>query len=416
MTASTTKASSRQRLLKNALASMLALALLGFAARNFILGKPIETHEAVRSDLVQTVVASGSIITPGREAVGAEITGHVVRIPVAEGQAVTRNQILIELDDRDERATTDQARAAVAQAEAKLRQLREVGLPAAEQGLKQAKANLIQAQQQFARNKSLQGKGFIGQSALDDSQRNVDVAETQLRTAQLQVETNRSTGSDYALAQTALDQAKANLLVAQARLDHTVIRSPADGTLIARAVEVGDTVQPGKQLMALAPVGETQVVVQIDEKNLAQLAIGQKAMGSADAFPGQRFAAEVFYINPGIDSQRGSVLVKLKVPNPPDYLRQDMTVSVDIEVARRADTLVIPTDTVHDLTGPQPWVLAIRDHHAIRQAVKIGIRGDARVEVLEGVLPGDALIPTTYGTVVAGQQVRSVSTSKDGPH
>lgn len=228
----------------------------------------------------------------------------------------------------------------------------------------------------------MQARGFVGQSQLDDAQRNLDVAESQLRAAQLQVETNRPMGSDYALAQTALDQAKVNLLVAQARLDHTVIRAPVDGTLIARNVEVGDTVQPGKQLMALAPAGETQIVVQIDEKNLAQLAVGQKALGSADAFPGRRFAAELFYINPGIDPQRGSVAVKLKVPNPPAYLRQDMTVSVDIEVARRADTVVIPADAVHDATGAQPWVPAVRGHRATRQAVKIGLRQADRLETV----------------------------------
>jgi HlyD family secretion protein len=414
MTPNETPIRDRQRWFKVALLSVLAVAVLGFATRNLIFGKPVETYEAVRSGLLQTIVASGNIITPGRESVGAEITGHVARIPVDEGQAVRQDQALIELDDKDERATVDQARAAVLQSEAKLRQLREVGLPAAEQGLKQAKANALQAHQQFERTKALQARGFIGQSQLDDAQRNLDVAESQLRAAQLQVETNRPTGSDYALAQTALDQAKSNLLVAQARLGHTVIRAPADGTLIARNVEVGDTVQPGKQLMALAPAGETQVVVQIDEKNLAQLAVGQKALGSADAFPGQRFTAELFYINPGIDPLRGSVAVKLKVPNPPAYLRQDMTVSVDIEVARRADAVVIPTDAVHDAAGAQPWVLVVRGHRAVRQAVKLGLHGDARVEVLEGVTPGDALIPATNGVATAGQRVRAIAAAKGG--
>src|SRR6185437_16754598 len=88
--------------------------------------------------------------------------------------------------------------------------------------------------------------------------------------------------------------------------------------------------------------GETQIDVRIDEKNLAQLAIGQRALASADAFPADRFTAVLFYINPGVDSLRGSVEMKLRVPDPPAYLRQDMTVSVDVEVARRAGALVVP--------------------------------------------------------------------------
>jgi len=391
---------------------LLAVAAAGsvaFISRDVVFGKPVEAYEAVRGDLVQTVVASGRIITPQRLSVGAVVTEHVVRIPVNEGQKVRKGDVLIELDDKDERAALEQARASVAQAEAKLRQLREVGLPAAEQTLAQAQATALNARQQYDRMKSLRDRGFVVQSQLDDAQRSLDIAEAQLRAAKLQVETNRPTGSDFALAQTSLDQARANLRAAQVKLEQTVIKAPVEGILIARNVEVGDVVQPGKELMVLAPAGETQVDVMIDERQLSRLALGQKALGSADAFPDQRFAAELVYINPAVDPLRGSVEVKLKVPDPPSYLVQDMTASVDIEVARRADTVYAPTETVRDANGTQPWVLAIRGFRAVRQPVKIGLRGDRRIEILDGVEAGDELIPATNGVVKAGQRVRAVS-------
>ncbi len=400
-----------RRRLKSVLIALLAVAAVGFASRNLIFGKPVAAYEATRGDLVQTVVASGRIMTPQRVSIGAVITERVARIPVEEGQSVRRGAVLIELDDTDERAALAQAQASVAQAEAKLRQLREVALPAAEQGFAQAQANSLQARQAYDRTKTLQERGFIGQSQLDDARRNLDVADSQLRAAQLQVQTNGPAGSDFALAQTALEQARANLHAAQAKLEQTVIHAPVDGVLIARSVEAGNVVQAGKELMLLAPAGETQVVVEIDERNLAQLALGQKALGSADAFPGQRFAAELVYINPGIDPLRGSVEVKLKVANPPAFLRQDMTASVDIEVAHRADTVMVPTETVRDATGRAPWVLAIRGWRAERQPVKLGLRGDNRIEILDGVEPGDELIPATNGLVKAGQRVRGVAAS-----
>ena len=391
---------------------MLALVAAGAAAffsRDAILGKPVEAYEAIRGDLVQTVVASGRIITPQRLSVGAVVTEHVARIPVKEGQKVRKGDVLIELDDKDERAALEQSKASVAQAEAKVRQLRELALPAAEQTLVQAQATAVQARAQFDRMKTLRDRGFVVQSQMDDAQRALDIAESQLRSARLQVETNKPTGSDFALAQTALDQARANLRVAQVKLEQTVIKAPVDGLLIARNVEVGDVVQPGKDLMVLAPGGETQVDVMIDERQLSRLALGQKALGSADAFPSQRFAAELVYINPAVDPLRGSVEVKLRVPEPPAYLVQDMTASVDIEVARRADTIYVPTETVRDANGTQPWVLAIRGFRAVRQPVKLGLRGDGRIEVLEGVEAGDELIPATNGVVKAGQRVRAVA-------
>ncbi len=76
------------------------------------------------------------------------------------------------------------------------------------------------------------------------------------------------------------------------------IEAPVDGTLIARNVERGNVVQPGKALMVLSPAGATQLVVQIDEKNLNLLQIGQEALASADAYPGERFAARIVYMNP----------------------------------------------------------------------------------------------------------------------
>jgi HlyD family secretion protein len=249
---------------------------------------------------------------------------------------------------------------------------------------------------------------------LDDSKRNLDVAESQLSAARLQVATNGPTGSDFVLAESSLQQARASLAMTRARLDQTVIRAPANGTLIGRNIERGDVVQPGKELMVLAPDGETQVIVQIDEKNLSQLKVGQKAIGSADAYPRERFAAELFYINPGIDSLRGAVEVKLRVPEPPEYLRQDMTVSVDIEVARRAGVVVIPSSAVQNAAGSQPSVLVVEGVHAVRRSVKLGLKGEGRVEVAEGVNAGDRLVAAAGAGIASGQRVRAAAATPSG--
>ena len=81
--------------------ALVAAGAAAFFSRDVILGKPVEAHEAIRGDLVQTVVASGRIITPQRLSVGAVVTEHVARIPVNEGQKVRKGDLLIELDDRD---------------------------------------------------------------------------------------------------------------------------------------------------------------------------------------------------------------------------------------------------------------------------------------------------------------------------
>lgn len=388
---------------------LLALGSLGLAVGAWLVwvGGPVEIYTAARGDLVQSVVASGQVITPQRASIGAETTARVTAVLVDEGAHVVRGQPLLNLDSSDEEAAVAQARAALAQDDARLRQIALVGLPAAREALRQAEANLTQAKAAYARTQDLVARNFLSRAQLDDAQRNLDVATSQLKAAKLQVETNAPGGADAVLAQAARAQAQAALNVAQTKLDATIVRAPADGVLIGRSVEPGDVAQAGKELMVLAPAGETQIVVSIDEKNLGKLAVGQRAIVSADAYPAQSFAAELIYINPGIDPVRGSVEVKLRVPQPPPYLRQDMSVSVDIEVGRRHDVLVVPANALHDSTGPQPWVLVVRKGRAVRQPVALGMRGDAAVEVLAGIVAGDAIVPATNGVVTPGKRLRT---------
>ncbi|KQV59561.1 permease [Pelomonas sp. Root1217] len=373
-------------------AAIAVAVVAGAIAMPMLTSTVVQTVNVAPLDLVRTVVATGRVEAPHRVDVGAQIVGKVVRVPVDEGQVVKAGQRLVELDDAELRAAAREAVVAVSQARARLRQLNEVQRPVAGQTLRQALATLENARAQLRRQEDLFRQGFVGQAALDDARKGVELADSQVGAARRQLETTLAGGSDDAIAQAALDQARANADVARARLQYATITAPVDGVLISRNVERGDVVQPGKTLMVLSPAGESQLVVQFDEKNLGLLAVGQKALASADAFADRRFAAEVVFINPGVDVQRGSVEVKLRVPAPPGYLRQDMTVSVDVEVARRDGTLAVPLELLHDAETASPWVLTARDGHARRQAVRLGLRGAGVVEVLEGLKTGDQLV------------------------
>lgn len=390
----------------------LLIIIAGYFVTQKILGPKVATEVVTVEDIVQTIVASGHVEAPQRVNIGSQITGTVAAIPVAEGQLVKAQQLLITLEDSEAKALVAQAKASVAQALARIKQIRELGLPAAEQALKQSQLNRANIAKQHTRTKELHAKGFVGQSALDDAQKNLDVAESQVRAAQLQVESNSSQGGDYALAKSALAQAEAGLSTAIAKLGYNTIEAPVDGTLIARNVERGDVVQPGKVLMVLSPNGPTQLVVQIDERNMSNLKLGEKAIAAADAFPNVRFSAEIAYINPAVDALRGSVEVKLNVPSPPAHLRQDMTVSIDIEVARRAKARVLAADAIHDAVSTTPWVMKIESGHAKQQRVQLGIRGSGsnggKVEILEGLQAGDQVIKATGAAAIEGAPIRAL--------
>ena len=390
-----------------ALAGLVVLIGVSALAVGWWLGPQVATESVIRRDFVQTVVASGHVEAPHRLDVGVQITGTVLRIPVIEGQAVQAGDVLVELEATELNATGRQADVAVVQAQARLRQLQEVQGPVAAQMLRQAQSSLTNAGAALARSQDLFGQGFIGRAALDDARKAAELADADVQAAQKQLDTTAPTGSDRALALANVAGAQASAQAARARTGYAVVRASVAGTLIARSVEVGDVVQPGKLLMILSPQGRTQLVVDIDEKNLALLALGQAALVSADAYPTQRFAATLSYINPGINATTGSVEVKLDAAAPPAVLKQDMTVSVDIEVARRTQALIAPLSAVHDADA-QPWVLRLEGRHAVRRPVQLGLRSGGLAEVLGGLAEGDALLIGTV-PVKAGARVRATS-------
>ena len=384
---------------------VIAIAGAAYFAQPLLFGPAVAAYRVARRDLTATVVASGRVLTPYRANIGSQLTGVVDQVPVEEGQTVRKGQALIVLESTDLQAAVQQAAAQVAEARAKLVQIQAVALPAARANRTQTSAALANAQVTYDRLKRLVEQDSIARATFDTAARDLETARGQDQAAEIQVQTNSPDGADRKVAETELAADQAALAAAQAKLAYTVIRAPSDGVLISRNVERGDVVAPGTVLMALSPAARTEILIDVDEKNLARLAVGQTAVVSADAFPERHFPARVTYVNPGVDAATAAVEVKLLVQAPPPFLRQDMTVSVDILSATRRGATVIPTDAVRRTPGGQSYVLLADQGRAERRPVLIGVTADGVAEVLQGLQPGDLVLPST-DKVAPGQRVR----------
>ena len=158
-------------------------------------------------------------------------------------------------------------------------------------------------------------------------------------------------------------------------------------------------------MLSLSPTGDTELLVQIDEKNLRLLAIGQTALVSADAWPERHFPASISFISPLVDPLRGSVEVRLRVDNPPDYLKQDMTVSIDIATGDKRAVVLLPLEALRG-SSTDPWVMVVRDGRAVRQAVQTGLRNAGLIEITSGLQAGEALVPANNLRLAEGDRVR----------
>ena len=184
------------------------------------------------------------------------------------------------------------------------------------------------------------------------------------------------------------------------------IVAPVDAVVVLRSIEPGDVARQGAVLLELSAVGPVALRIDPDESTLALLAEGQPALASAEAFPDQRFAARVSYLAPAVDPQRGTIQVELELPEPPAYLRPDMTVSVDVEVARRDAALVLPIEAVHGAGTRAPWAWLVVDGVARRTELRLGAIGETSVEVLDGASEGSRAIVGEVAGLTEGARVR----------
>ena len=356
--------------------------------------------------LVRTLQFSGRVATLSRVEVGSTLTGRVARVAVNEGVKVKQGDALIILESAELLALLEQARAGERQAAARLGGLRSTGRTGALATVAQADSVLLAAQAELRRTRELVAQGFLSASRLDEAQRAEAVAMAQLAGARSQSAANADGGTEVIQAQAQQAVASSATTAARARLAQAVLTAPADATVLARMVEPGQIVQPGRALLSLALAGPLQLVAQVDERFLEQLRVGQVASVLADAYPDQRFAARVQSIAPLVDARRGAIEVKFSLLQlAPDFLREDMTLSLEVETARRDGAQVLPVAALRrDSSATADLVLIERDGRAVERKVRLGLRTLDMAEVLEGLAVGDTVL--LGAKVQPGQRVR----------
>lgn len=370
---------------------IVLLLAVGFALFRWWQGPVVPSYTLSAMPLVQNVVATGRVATVSRAQVGSEISAVVLQRLVQEGDQVKPGDLLVVLK-------SDELLAQVKQAELALTELASSRRPQAAAELASAKAQLEQASREAARRRNAEA-GIL-------SREEVEQAVEAERVARNNYETARVKATALAAGQVEEALLREQLAVAQAQLAKTKIRAAVAGTVLTRDVEPGDLVQPGQTLFTIALTGNTEIRVPLDERNLPQLALQQNATVISDAYPDQSFPARINFIAPSIDPQRGTVEVRLTVNPVPDFLRQDMTVSVNVETAKRARALAIPNDALSSIKGDKAVVLMVRDGKVQRQQITLGLRGLAMSEVKSGLSEGDQVLADAESSLEDGTRVR----------
>jgi HlyD family secretion protein len=277
---------------------------------------PYVTVPAQRGNVTQVVSSTGTLQAVVTVLVGSQISGTIDKLFADFNTKVKAGQVVTQLNQDKFKAAVDQARA---------------NLLAAESNLAKAKVSVVDAQRTLERNRELRKRDLMPQSELDAAQTAYDAALAQL-------EVNK--------AQSA--QAQAGLNQAMVDLNNTVIRSPVDGIVISRNVDVGQTVAASLQAPTLFTIAndlaKMEVHTNVDEADVGNVTEGQEVTFTVDAFPARRFRGRVHQVRnaPTVVQNVVTYDAVVRIDNKELLLKPGMTANVQFLVNRQENVLTIP--------------------------------------------------------------------------
>ena len=325
-----------------------------------------EAESGPSETIVELVTVSGEVLRnvvdiPGQleseltVQIRPEIEGLLDAIEFAEGDRVTKGQVLFRLRDDQQLARVHEAEAELALAEATHR-----------------------------RTKTLAGRSVSSAAQLER-------ADAELRVA------------------------RARVASAKVELERTRVRAPFDGVMGALLVSPGHRVRENTTLVRIDAVERLQLLFYLPERAVGVVKPGIPVKIKVASPADRRFDGEVYFVSPTLEAEGRRILIKAWVPNPEGLLRPGMFAEIEAEVSRSDGALLVPEAAlVYDLDGTYVWRID-GEKRARRAKVELGLRQEGRVEIASGLAPGDVIVSAGVHKVRAGGIVRDAGAGPDEP-
>lgn len=359
---------------------------------------PSKLAKVEKGDLAKSVVATGKVEPITKVEIKSKASGIVKKLLVDAGDRVKRGQLLAQLDKEEISAQVEQSKA---------------GLQAAEASLTSAEADYDRAKvdaegpdvpllkRGYDRAVGMAKEGVVSASALDDAQKNYEMALNKQNVAKAQVSVLKS---KIAQARAQVAQDEANLKQLEEQLSYTDVESPIDGVVLSRDVEIGDAVSSilvlgssATLIMTLGDTSEVYVKGKVDESDIGKVYLGQPSRIKVESFKDKTFNGKVTKISPmGVEKDNVTTFeVRVSINNPGGELKAEMTANAEILLEEHKNVLQIPEGAIiydnqkkASVEVPDP-----KGKEGKRKvAVNIGISNGAKTELLSGLKEGDQVV------------------------
>jgi len=341
---------------------------------------------------VPVLVASGYVVARRSTDVGVKAAGRLAWIGVEEGSRVRSNQVIARLEHADLDAALDAARASVAEAEAALGQ----GIAAADED-----------RRELERQRALRRDLIATEAALTAADAAAAVSAARVRALEA-----------------AVQSARARVRVAEESIENTNVRSPFGGVVIRKRAEVGETVSPmgvagqatreAGAIATVADLDELEVQAEVSESNIARIGDAMPAAVQLPAVPGASYRGRVRQVFPAADRAKAIVEVRVSILDPDGRVKPEMTANVTFLEPRPAgsgatgpagDVTTVPKRAIVERDGAR-WAWVVAESRVRMRAVRLGAERLDQVEVVSGVMPGEAVVVGPPGVLRDGALVR----------
>ncbi len=391
----------RKRLIYGAIGLVIVLLIAGgliAATRGGTKIDPSKLQKVEKGDLAKSVVATGKVTPITKVEVKSKASGIVKKLLVDAGDKVKKGQLLAQLDKVEIEAQVEQSKAAVDSAEA--------SLSSSEADYERAKVDaegpdVPLLKRAYDRAIGMAKEGVVSTSALEDAQKNYELALNKQNVAKAQATVLKA---KIAQSRGQLGQDRANLKQLEEQLSYTDIESPLDGVVLSRDVEMGDAVSSilvlGSSATLVMTLGDTSSVYvkgKVDESDIGRVYLGQPARIKVESFKDKTFNGVVTKISPmGVEKDNVTTFeVRVSINNPGGELKAEMTANAEIILEEHKNVLQIPEgaiiydkDKKASVEIPEP---SAKDGKK-KVAVNIGISNGAKTELLSGLKEGDQVV------------------------
>jgi RND family efflux transporter MFP subunit len=333
----------------------------------------VETGKVGKGDVAAYLMVVGNLIGQATVDVAPRTGGRLLSVNVRMGDQVSAGQLLAKIEDREIVEQVKQS---------------EAGLMVAQATIRQREADLSLSKINVERSRSLFQRELLPKQTLDD-------AEAQYLASNAQIDLARA---QLAQTQARLDELKINLA-------NTTIEAPVAGFIGKRLVDPGAWVSQQAPIVSVVSIASLRLVVNIVEKDLRLVSVGDPAVVEVDAYPGEKFSGKIGRISPVLDPATRTAEMEVEVPNPGYRLKPGMYARINLQVEERKNTLVAPKQAVVDYDNQRGVFMTNEERKAVFVPVKLGLEEGDRVEITAGIKEGDTIVTVGAGALRNGDQL-----------